>query len=115
MGSVDWFEWWGEILAGIVLVVALILTLLLSNPFAGYVSVAIIAFYLGGIYTLYRSKEPVWPIMLICFGGLIGVLVGARFGRRLFVLLWYILVSLVSIYAFEQKWVKRFKRRNWMK
>ena len=56
-----------------------------------------------------------WPIILICFGAVIGILVGSSFGRRFFVLLWYLLVLLLSIYAFEQNWVQRFKRRNWIK
>ena len=111
----DIFDWWGEIFAGIALIVSLIFVVSMSNPIAGYLSVAIIAFYFSGIYTLYRSEKPIWPIVLICIGAFIGVLVGARFGRRLFVLVWYILVTLVSIYAFEQNWVKRFKRRNWIK
>ncbi len=113
--SIDLYEWWGEIIAGIALVFTLIVTIVQSNPLAGYASVGIIAFYFGGIYTLYRSKDPTWPAIVICFGALIGVLVGARFGRRLLVLAWYILVTLVSIHAFKQNWVKRFKRRNWIK
>ena len=113
--GIDLHEYCPETLAGIFLVITLIITLTAKNSFAGYVGVAIVAFYSGGIYVLYRDNEPFWPIILICFGAVIGILVGSSFGRRFFVLLWYLLVLLLSIYAFEQNWVQRFKRRNWIK
>ncbi|MFA6461407.1 MAG: hypothetical protein WCV90_04005 [Candidatus Woesearchaeota archaeon] len=113
--GVKWAEEWAE--AGVLLfmVLGFVLSIFLTVPVLSYFSVIIAGFLAGRIYFIKRYTEPIFPLILIICGFLLGYLLGGIWISRALVIFLFLVSLMGSYYLHLKKILVIFKSQNFIK
>jgi len=113
--GIKWAEEWAEAGTLAFMVLGFVLSILLKVPLLSYLSVIIAGFLAGRVYFIKRYTEPIFPIVLIICGFLLGYLLGGIWASRLWILILFLASWWASYYLHLKKILVIFKSQNFLK
>jgi 4-hydroxybenzoate polyprenyltransferase len=108
-------DFWPEYLAGIILVLALLLSLSTQNSLVALITTIFIAFVSARIFFVKRKEQPIAPFVLIISALIVGYLSGMLFMNRFLTLILYLISFFISYYLHDKKIIKTFKSKPFLK
>lgn len=113
--GVKWAEEWAEAGVLVFMVLGFVLSILLTIPILSYFSIIIAGFLAGRIYFIKRYAEPIFPLILILCGFLLGYLLGGIWISRAWVFVLFVGSFGISYYLHLKKILVIFKSQNFIK
>ena len=101
--GLEMISYWAETFFIIILVVAFIVSVSVGSLVFNYIVVTVFGL-MAGRYIYFRRSQ--FPFYLIVAGGLIGYIIGARYGNWKVTLLLFVIGASASWYLHDQKIVK---------
>ena len=108
-------EIWAETLAIILLLIGFLIAILLVKSYLIYIVMILSGFLAGRIFFIKRFKEPIFPIILMVLGFVIGYVLGTFWASRFWAIAIFSVCFGVSYYLHLKKILKIFKGQHFVK
>ena len=92
----DYNEYWAEIFFFSLFLIGLILSFTSGSLFLNYLIIILMGFLSARALYKRKTKTAPFPLFMIVIGFLAGYLLGARFGNRIYLLSWFVVVFILS-------------------
>ncbi|MEK6846208.1 MAG: hypothetical protein AABY26_05585 [Nanoarchaeota archaeon] len=113
--GINWAEDWVEVFFLLFLIFGFITSILLFNPWLSYLSIVLAGFVAGRVFYIKRYKEPIFPLVLIIVGFLLGYILGGFWISRFWALLFFAFSWWLSFYLHRKKIFTIFKSEGFVK
>ncbi len=110
-----WEERWVEIFLLFFLVIGFIIAVLMFNPGLSYLLIFFTGFMAARIYYVKHPQEPIFPVVLLILGFVLGYLIGGFWISRVFALILFGLGFGISYYLHLKKILVTFKSEAFIK